>query len=149
MPLLVSSLVFNGVRLTAQDSVSAPSIFLPPTAPIPGGIAQPPLSTQVAYVVGFDTDLRGRSYRGRNYLPGIPEGDQVAPGVTNAAAAGGFVAAYAALAAVETSQNVTHVVTSHFNGGLARAAGVNTEVTGYRGDLAFDTQRRRSVGRGA
>lgn len=149
MPLLAEQLVFNAVRATAQDSSTAPSVYVPVVPPVGGGVAGATEAPQVAVVASLRTDLRGRSYRGRNYIPGIPGAILETPGVITVIAAGQFAAAYELLSEVEDATSTTHVVVSHYNAGGARPVGVTTPVTEYVVDQPLDTQRRRSVGRGA
>ena len=149
MPNLSTNLVLQAVRATAQDSESAPSVFVVADPPVAGGGTGASQSPQTAVVVSFRTELRGRSFRGRNYLPGIPDSALSSIGVLGSGAAGTYAVAYAALAGVELDLDVTHVVVSHFTNGVARAAGLTTEVSDYFVDQPLDTQRRRSVGRGA
>lgn len=146
---LSNALVFDGVRATAQHSESAPSIFNPAPASTVGAQTGASQSPQTAAVVSFRTDQRGRSYRGRNYLPGIPDTQLLNPGNLTGTAMGLLALSYAALEDVESLLDVTHVVTSHYTGGAARPSGVNTPITEYSVDQPLDTQRRRSWGRGA
>lgn len=149
MPTAASALSLIGVRATAQDSSSAPSIFRPVAAPVVGGQTGNAQAPQVAAVASLRTDLRGRSYRGRNYVPGIADSQTVNAGELSVTGAASLAAAYEALADVETATGTTHVVVSHYTGGAARGAGVTTPVTEYVVDQPLDTQRRRAFGRGA
>jgi hypothetical protein len=146
---LSNALVFDGVRATAQHSESAPSVFNPAPASTTGAQTGNSQAPQVAAVMTFRTDQRGRSYRGRNYIPGIPDTQLLNPGNLSATAMGLLAISYAGLETVEDLLDITHVVTSHFTDGAARASGVNTPITTYSIDQPLDTQRRRSVGRGA
>lgn len=148
LPNLAAPIALFNVNATGQASGSEPSVDYTLPSPVFGSVAQPTVPPQVASVVTFQTPLRGRSFRGRNYVGGIPTTSQAAPGVLTAGAQGAIAAAYAALTDVEVAEDVTHVVVSHFAAGSPRAAGVTTPVTTYRVDAPMDTQRRRSVGRG-
>lgn len=149
LPLLSHLLTFDGVRATSQESSSAPSVFVPAPPSSVGGDPNAALSTQVASVVTFETGLRGRSFRGRNYVPGIPTDWQATPGSTNTSTLAPLLLAYAALSDVEAATSSNHVVVSHFADGAARSTGVTTVITAYHADTPFDTQRRRAIGRGA
>ena len=60
---------------------------------LPGGIAGDMLPSYCAGIITKKTALRGRSYRGRSYIPGVPE-----TGTTGNAATAGQLALYNALA---------------------------------------------------
>jgi len=111
----------------------------------------------VSYSVSFRTDFRGRSFRGRNYLVGIPvtqvtDISKVIPGYQT-----GVLAAYNAMFASATAQSVVWSVVSRFSGvdpvthrPIPRVAGVPTPITSViLVDNVLDGMRRRLPGRGA
>lgn len=149
LPILSAAMSLVQIRATAQDSSSAPSIVYTTGLPESGGDSSAGEDPQVAAVASFRTDLRGRSYRGRNYVPGITVNARSAVGLMSTTFVAALAAAYAALSDVETDTDTTHVVVSHYTGGAPRAAGVTTPITEYIVDQPTDTQRRRSYGRGA
>lgn len=99
--------------------------------------------------VKLATGLRGRSFRGRMYWPGLT-GNQIT----------GLQLQSATQTAIQTAVNLLRtnltsdsagdklVVVSYRTGGVWRASGVATEVTAATVHLNLDSQRRRLAGRG-
>jgi hypothetical protein len=110
----------------------------------------------VSLSVSFRTDFRGRSFRGRNFLVGIPisqveDISQVIAGYET-----GVLAAYNAVFASATAQGVVWSVVSRFSGvdpvthaPIPRVAGVPTPITSViLVDRTLDGMRQRLPGRG-
>jgi hypothetical protein len=114
------------------------------------------LPGNVSLAVSFHTGLRGRNFRGRNYVVGIPEGFR--SGISGVTPDYGalWVASYTGLIAAALAPDQTWVVVSRFSGisgtpprPTPRAAGVTTPVTSVVvTDLGLDSQRNRLPGRG-
>jgi len=97
---------------------------------------------QSACVVNLKTGNRGRSYRGRFYLPGITQNDVVDSLLTTDAQG-----AYGdALSLFETDVEAlgwTWVVASQYTNGAPRVTGVTTPITEVTVRTQLGTQRRR------
>lgn len=100
--------------------------------------------------VSFRTALGGRSYRGRNYVSGIPTerivGNQVDSGYATS-----LVDAYEALMSYITDDlpDAVHVVVSKYTLGAPRVTGITTPILTYlMTNRDIDSQRRRLTGRG-
>lgn len=113
-----------------------------------GGASGASAPANASLVVSFRTDRTGRSYRGRNYIAGIPMAQVNTPTTVLPAYQAGVMAAYAELSGTESAANCTHVVVSKFHNKVARPAGVPTTVMAYSADNRIDSQRRRLAGRG-
>jgi len=148
LPLLSNGISLTGANATGQVTDHAPSVDSDLAFPFPGAVNSPTQAPQVAGVVTERTPDRGRSFRGRSYVPGIPTAALASPGTMGSTFVTNLLAAYGALADVEASQSVDHVVNSKVHNHAPRAEGVNTLITAYTMDTALDTQRRRAVGRG-
>lgn len=122
---------------TAQSSNQLPANGLNLDQGVPGN---------VALVVAFRSAGRGRSSRGRNYVPGMVEGN-VAGNTFSQATVDAVVTAYEVLF---DTDNIgwQHVVYSQQANGALRPSGVAVPVTQYTADLFVDSQRRRLAGRG-
>lgn len=131
--------------LTSESAPSRDRVFSPS---IPGAQTGANVPQNVAAVISFITGQRGRSYRGRNYIPGIPVDAQPTTGVMTSTFANGILTAYAGLADVESATGLTHAVLSRFHNKAPRTTGVATPVTGYVVNFNLDSQRRRLPGRG-
>lgn len=116
----------------------------------PGGpIAGEALPNNCALCVSFRTANRGRSFRGRNYVAGINEGDVTANLVTQVTA-DGILQGYQDLITYFSESGIDWVVVSRYANGQPRATGIATPVTAVTlVDRYIDSQRRRLPGRGA
>lgn len=117
-------------------------------ASIAGTGAATSVANNVTGVVTFSTPARGRSYRGRNYIPGIPTTFQANNTELTSAAVTAYLGDYAALATLAGALGWTHVVLSRFSNLAQRPVGVATGITAYTMDIFIDSQRRRLAGRG-
>lgn len=113
----------------------------------PGTIAVDPLPPQDAICISFLTNSRGRSFRGRTYLPGISK-NSVDNGLVIAGVQTSLFGAYNSLNGYLASYDTIHVVPSRISNGVERTTGVTTPVTNYRVNPAVATQRRRRIGVG-
>lgn len=131
-----------GIKVTDLSSQFAASIYYPVTPPETGDDAEDPLPNNAAAVIKFTTESRGRSFRGRNYIPGIPDayvnGNTIDPAIVL-----NLIDGYQNLDAVETTNSCVHVVVSRYSLGAPRVAGLATEVTAYDCQPTIRTQRRR------
>jgi hypothetical protein len=155
-PLLCDTLDLVEIVATDISSASGPQLALPPVSVSGGALGQPALPNNVTLAVSFRTASRGRSFRGRNYIPVLTEG-QVVNNTVGDAAVDGFQAAYEALriAAGDFTPEHEWVVVSRFSGvdsdkkPIPRTTGIATPVTSVVVvDPVIDSQRRRLPGRG-
>lgn len=112
-----------------------------------GGNAAGGMPNNVSWVLKFVTGLAGRSFKGRNYLPGIPR-NQVAGSYISVDWANAVKAAYGLLLTTVEDIGVWTVV-SRYHDLAPRVTGVATPINsvGYT-DLVLDSRRRRLPGRG-
>lgn len=145
------TLALIGVRAVDLSSETGPSVEISTDLPAPGTAPNPSLPNNCAIVVTKRTALRGRSYRGRIYHPGLME-NQVAGNTVDPSSLVGIVQAwetFLALSLPEIPDEALMVVLSLRNEGNPRTQGVATLVTGLTSDGTVDSQRRRLPGRGA
>jgi len=103
----------------------------------------------VAMAVSFRTGHAGRSYRGRNYISGIPVADVEGNGISPYWAAA-IVAAFEGFITEAVSSGFAWVVVSTIAEGVLRELGVASPVIAAAvTDLAIDSMRRRLSGRGS
>lgn len=145
---LCTSISLINVKLTDLSTETAPVVNYATGLPIAGSLASPTLPNNIALVLTKRTALRGRSYRGRIYVPGLSEGDIVANTV-----GGGKVTAlvnsYSLLLAFTAgSESWEMVVVSRQNNNTPREFGVATQVLSLDSDGTVDSQRRRLPRRG-
>jgi len=148
MEHLNSGLVLVNINCTDVSSESGTSYDLQLTTPRAGtesGVAVP---NNVAAVVTQRTLLRGRSYRGRVYIPGLSNSSLLNTIQLTSAAMAALLADFYALFDVETAVGLWRSVHSRWHDKAARTTGVATRIWTYSVDSYLDSQRRRLGGRG-
>lgn len=151
-----NDLVFNKALATALFAQDAPGVevdLLTGNTGASGGGSAP---GNVTLAVKRLTGLRGRSYRGRIFYPGIPLA-WINPSTNSLieadrAACVQYIANFSL--GVATDSTSQECVVSRYSGKLPsgkpapRAAGVVTDLTGWAADGDLDSMRRRLNGRG-
>lgn len=147
-PYLSTSVQLDKILATSLAFQSAPGIIYTTGLPSSGSYATTPvLPANVTVAVTFNTVLRGRSFRGRNFWPILCEG-QVVNSTVDPTLLTNIHNGYFALIAAATAASKPWVVASRYTGKAPRVAGVITPVVGIGGDGIVDSMRRRLPGRG-
>lgn len=147
-PLSGPQLALTGATAYDLTTASSPVVHVPESPPDPGTNAAECLPANAAAVISWRTANRGRSARGRMYVPGLTEGGN-SNGINIAPTTQAAIAVAAAnLASFFTPSLLNHVVISRFLNGVARAQGLSQAVTANIVDDLWDSQRRRLGGRG-
>jgi len=108
------------------------------------------LPNNVSFAVAFHTGIRGRSFRGRNYLPAICADDRSATNSLDDGYVSDVIAAYGGLLTAVLPSGQTWVVVSRFADNEPRVTGISTQVISVGAtDNIIDSMRRRLPGRGA
>lgn len=141
-PLVSATLVILD-EVTVYDLTSASGWVANDPDPHPGTGSAASVPNNVAMTVTFSTALRGRSYRGRNYVPGLPSGALVNQLAWDTAITSAVEGAYTALPTAMNSVGFGHVVLSRHADHAPRTLGVATTVSGYRANAPIATMRRR------
>jgi len=132
---------------TPLDGSSASTIISHAFAGISGGDALP---ASMAIVVTLRTALRGRSYRGRNYVGGISDSSVEGVNLVKPAFRAECVDVFNDLIGGTIVTQGAWVVVSRFHDKVPLTTGVTTVVnTVLTVDNVLDSQRRRLPGRGA
>lgn len=136
------------VKVTSLETQFSPGVEVTTGLPVTGSVNSVSVPNNVAVCVSLSTPLRGRSYRGRIYHPGLPttmvSGSTLTTGVVAA-----MIDAYTDWLTINTlNREYTLCVLSKTQNGTPRAQGVLTEVTSLLVDPTVDSQRRRLPGRG-
>lgn len=148
-PLLSNFLSLTEVYLTDLTTQTSPTVSVTAGLPIAGTDASEPLPFNVAYCLSFRTAGRGKASRGRNYICGWTEGDNLRSDLL----AGNITAitsAYTLLVGAGTFvPGLQWVVVSRFLNNAPRATALVQPITNVLGvDSTLDSQRRRLPGRG-
>lgn len=146
-PHLSQDLLLFNIKATDISSETGTVREYPVSPVLPGGMPNDSLPANAAYVVTFNTPLRGRSYRGRSYTPGIPDVEQDDSQFLNGTWCTLIQAAWSYLTSY-LEDGWEQAVVSLFHDLAARETGVATAIDSYTGDFAIDSQRRRLAGRG-
>lgn len=149
LPLLSEDVVFGVV--SARDlSVGIGAEYELSQGPALGGVASEAAPNNVCIAVSFRTGVAGRSFRGRNYISGIPN-STININVLSGTFGVDITDAYNLLlvGGGALPANWVWVVTSYFTGGAPRAVGLTTPIMqAILTDTVVDSQRRRLPGRG-
>lgn len=134
------------VDLTTQTSGV---VTLGPFTQPAGGSTIMAAPNNVAFCVTHRTAQRGRSFRGRTYVAGIPA-DQIEDSRLSSGSRSVYVAAFNTLRVDANAQLYPFVIASRKENGVFRTIGVATPVTASVSvDDVVDTQQRRLPGRGS
>lgn len=156
MPFLATAIQFLELVGRLLDTATSIGLSVPITPTVTGGVSEEPMPNNVAYTISFKTGLSGRSFRGRNYIGGLPNtaitGNNIEAGTRT-----GLLDYYTTLQALADSNGTPWVVVSRFSGvdpvtgaPIPRVTGVTTPIlTVSTFDMTVDSQRRRLPGRGS
>lgn len=157
MPLLSSTLHLLRVVGQLIDVIDGLTAISTVSLPFAGGSPDEPTPSNVAGCISLRTAHAGRSFRGRNYIPALPNG-QVALNTMSEGFLTSLAGGYLALRTNMSEIGWTHVVVSRFSGftivggrkvPTPRTVGIATPVTNaIFVDATVDSQRRRLPGRG-
>ena len=130
-------------------SSSAPSATLVITGGEVGTSGTDCLHNNVALCVTKRTASRGRNYRGRAYLSGIPSTQGSGSTGISSAWVANVLTAFSWLLTPANVASFTWTVLSYFLNKTPRSTGLSTPVTAISADFLSDSMRRRLAGRGA
>ncbi len=141
MPLLAPQAVSPG--LDVYDMTSAGGWVYHSIGTQGGTASGTAVPNNVCMTVTFNTALRGRSNRGRNFIPGLPTGDQLNQYQWATSATNAMTTAFNHLEAAINGINMDQVVLSRQTGGVVRTLGEANLVTSFRANQPIFTQRGR------
>ena len=152
VPVTSNVIIFNQVGFEDVRTVPFGGVVVS-TALSPGtyGYTGQPVPSDVCIAIKKTTALLGRSGRGRWYYPIGNSGALEFPDQVYAFVATGFTGALANFQATVEAyvSGLSMGIVSYHAGGVPRAAGLFSRITGWStGDLYVDSQRRRLLGRG-
>lgn len=143
-----ATLALNEVYCTDISSATGPVHSYAPTSGNVGTSAGISMPNNVALAITFRTGQRGRSGRGRNYIPGLTE-TNVTNNEVAAASVDYFQDAYALLMSGAFAGPGIWSVVSRYTGNAPRLIGQSLPVTSVAiVDAVVDSQRRRLPKRG-
>ena len=141
---------WSTTRVSAIDltSITGPAVDVPSSTV--GGFSGEAAPNNVAACVSFRTASRGRSGRGRNFVPGIPN-SEITLNTLSSGFIGDLLNAYNLLPGAGTFlAGWEWVVASYFSAGVARVAPVNFPVTSaIMVGTSVRSMRSREIGHGS
>jgi hypothetical protein len=140
--------VIQRITATRQQNASDIQGVYTPSSGAAGTNGSDSLPNNAAWVLSGRTNLRGRSYRSRLYLPGLTSASLLNSVHFDPAVTGPIAAALATLLIDNLPSGWVWVVASHFADKAPRAAAVLTPILSIVADNAIDSMRRRLYGRG-
>jgi hypothetical protein len=149
LPLLSDDLTCIGVKVTdlTTDTSGTFTNFFP--TPLAGSLTGGTSPANVAFVVKRLTAGRGRSSRGRVYVPGIARVSMPSTNLITSTLAGNLVSAWNILGTMMSSAGYQPVVISRQHNNAPRTTALIQNISGWSyTDLTVDSQRRRLPGRG-
>lgn len=146
MTVLSKDLLFLSTVGTDTSTETGHQVTIDHGSGVIGSIDAASLPSQLAQVIKLTTALRGRSYRGRTFVPGIPVG-YVTPDTQTltVAGAGAIFTAYGMIDSVLAGAACHQNVLSRVNHGVRRPVALGNKVTGRGFDNTIETLRRRSA----
>jgi hypothetical protein len=152
-PTLSSAFVLREIYLTDLTQQNSFVLTYTTNLPASGQLAGSILPNNVTFCISLRTGNAGRSFRGRNYVPGIRSTDVTSsdPNLLSVGRSNTLVAAYQQLINPTYFGTTPYrlVIVSRFSNGNPRTAGIATPVTAVLAvDRVLDSMRRRLPGRG-
>ena len=146
--ILPTTLTLIQVRAIDMSSETAEVYTNTAGLPLAGTNVSPSMPNNVALCITKRTALRGRSYRGRIYHPGLVDA-YVTNSTVNSDAVTGIITAWNAYLTHDIGEDDANLcVVSRYTNGNPRSEGVANLVTNLTSDGKVDSQRRRLPGRG-
>lgn len=143
-----NQITLNEVYITDLASNTSPTHSYVPASGNVGSAAAASVPNNVALCISLRTGARGRSARGRNYVPAIPA-TNITANVWGAAVITAIEGAYQALASGSfPTQGQLSVVSRYENNAPRATAVVRPVISAVCVDNYADSQRRRLPGRG-
>lgn len=153
-PSLSSQLQLREIVSTDWSSNSGLQETYVPPGTVVGGQGGAMLPNQIAVVASLRTGRRGRSFRGRTYIPGATEAELSDSNTLSPASAAAFSAIMLDIPGFGTSWPYRLVIGSFYSGvdaqhkPIPRVTGIATPVDAISIDPVLGSQRRRRPGIG-
>jgi len=147
-PVIAPTLVWVSTKFTDLTTAIAATYTTVTSLPNAGTSASPQLPNNVALVMTKRTANRGRSYRGRSFIPGLTEAVVTGNSVLSTFTTPALAFFVAALNYTGSGIVFDMCVVSRFTENAPRGSGINTLITNFTFDTVVDSQRRRLPLRG-
>ena len=135
------------IRATDQSSQTGLGMEVAIGGPKTGKVVSPSVPNNVCIAVKLVTSIRGRSHRGRFYVPGLVKA-QVTGNDLLGTTVSELKEYFENLITTQITGGAKLVIASRFTNKAPRVTGTYTDVTGAFVESTVDSQRRRLPGRG-
>jgi len=130
-------------EVTVNDLTSSSGWQANVISGVSGSVSGTQVPNNVAIVVTLQTASRGRSFRGRNYLPGGSRNNQLNSTEWNSSIITAMDTSYNNMAGLIIAGGWTNVVLSRQHNGVVLSTGVATTIVNYRCNALMGTMRGR------
>jgi len=141
LPALSSDIILNSIKV--NDLTAADGWTWTTDVGVAGGVGTVSVPNNNALVVSLLTGIRGRSFKGRNYIPGLPYADLDSPLNWKVTTVAGFTSFYEDITSSMAGDGYALQVLSRFTAGAPRSTGVPTPVISIEAKIPIYTQRGR------
>lgn len=143
--ILSNSYVLQSMTATSLELATGPQVTRSFTTDNQGALTGEQVAGNAALVISWRTASIGRSFRGRTYIGGLDAAATETAQAVSAAFADSIAAAAANLIDGLNDIGAALCVLSRFASGVARVAGLLTEIISVVVDTKIDSQRRRTA----
>lgn len=147
-PYLCDNYGLFEVDVIDMSTQNGPVTTLTLTSPEVGGDTGDSVPLNAALCISLRTASRGRNFRGRNYVGGIPLSSVPTPGTFATGIVGNILTAFSWFMTPANVAGATWEVVSWYFQKAIRATAVVTPITAVTADTLIDSMRRRLIGRG-
>lgn len=148
-PNLSGDLVNVETYIVDQSDQSGPVATFPAFETPAGGATGAPVPNNACLCITHRTANRGRSYRGRTFVPALAK-SIVNGSFVQADTVAALVANFNSMRTTAAAADLPFVIVSRRHNGVPRVTGIDTVVTlCVARDNVLDSQRRRTPGRGS
>jgi hypothetical protein len=142
---LHQSYVLDSIITTDVSTASGHQFNLPVTSGGGGGDTGDPAAANAAVCISWRTANTGRSFRGRTFIGGLPQGALIDAQHIATGSVSYYATAAQDLIDALLAVNAVLVVVSRFAAGVARITALATEIISIIVDNKVDSQRRRTA----
>lgn len=144
-PDLSDDLMYTGLTCTDKRTSTGPVISSSPASPIAGGVADQSIQINSAMVMSPRSINRGRSGRGRKYIPGIPHSYLTDETKFSASGVSTIATDFGSLDGFINNAGFSWTIPSEVTNGVPRTNALMQEVASLVNGLPIGSRRKRGL----
>lgn len=144
-PDLSEDILYTGITTTDKRTSTGSVINKTPSSPVAGGVDATSLQINSAMVMSPRSINRGRSGRGRKYVPGIPVSDLADQTKFTTLGVSTIAGDFGSLDSNMNTAGFSWTIPSEQMGGVPRTTAVMQEVASLVNGLAIGSRRKRGL----